>query len=151
MLFARMMLKDGSERLDLGIVPRTEHRKRDGSRASQNLAIREVMFPFPAITVYFPAADHASGGLYCFWSPSFLRQLWQVLLEMPRLEESRIPCADAVPPPHLPPLLPYFPALATANIFFLSQYGRHTHKVEVAYELHSASHNIYINYIWLYI
>lgn len=152
MLFIRMMLKDVSERLDLGIVPRTEHRNRDGRKASQKLVIREILLPFPAITVYFPAADHTLGGFYCFWSPPSLRQLQQASLETCHLEEAHIPSADAVPSPHLPPLLPYLPALATANIFFLSWCGCHTHKkIEVVYELHSASCHIYINYIWLYI
>lgn len=116
MLFVRMVLKDSSGRLDLGIVPRTEHRDRSSSRASWKLAIREVLLPFPTITAYFPTADHTSVGLYCFWSPPSLRQRWQVLLETCHHEESHIPCADAVPSPHLPPSLHW---LQPMDSFFL--------------------------------
>lgn len=116
MLFVRMVLKDSSGRLDLDIGPRTEHRNRNSSKASWKLAIREILLPFPIITAYFPAADHTSVDLYCFWSPSSLRQQWQVLLETCHYGESHIPCADAVPSPHLPPSLRW---LQTMYLFFL--------------------------------
>ena len=108
--------------------------------------IREVLLPFPAITVYCLSWCwlHLRAPLLLLVA-SILEAAVAGFVTM----KSHIPCADTVPTPRLPPLLPYLPALATANVFFPSWCGCPTHKTtEVVYELRNASHSIIHDYIY---